>query len=155
MIELALTRSADDRRRYELVGYGSIRRPRWLSRTVEIQTGDGVVRTTKQSPTGKFASLSEGAGSVVAEYERTRWTNHGGTVSWRGLPFDLAVESQWRRRYLLSRDDRELLRVTCRGWGKTPAAVEVLDNSLEPGLVLFTTWLVQTFVEMDSSSAGA
>jgi len=152
--ELALTRSADDRRRYELAGYGSIRRVGWLSRYAEIRTLDGYERTTTQSPTGKFARLLEASGSVVAEYERTRWVDHGGTVTWRGLPYDLTVESHWRHRYLVSRNGVETVRVTCRGWGKKPAVVEVREASAEPALVLFTTWLAQLFVEMDSS-AGA
>ena len=154
MTELALTRSADDRRRFELVGHGSIRRSGWLARNAVIRTGDGVERTTKQSPTGKFASLTEAAGSVVAAYERTRWVDHGGTVTWRGLPYDLAVESHWRHRYLLSRNGADVLRVTCKGWGKKPAVVEVHDPAIDPGLVLFTTWLAQAFVEMDAG-AGA
>ena len=32
--------------------------------------------------------------------------------------------------------------------------MEVLDPVTDPALVLFTTWLAQTFVEMDSSSAA-
>lgn len=154
MNELTLTRSADDRRRNELAGYGSIRRIGWLSRHAEIRTLDGFERTTSQSPTGKFARLHEGSGSVVAEYQRTRWVDHGGTVTWRGLPYELTVESSWRHRYLLSRNGTETVRVTCRGWGKKPAVVEVLESSTEPALVLFTVWLAQLFVEMDSS-AGA
>lgn len=71
MTELALTRSADDRRRYDLDGYGSLRRAGWLSRSAEIRTPDGAVRTTKQSPTGKVASLFDQTGGLVAEYERT------------------------------------------------------------------------------------
>ena len=132
MTELALTRSADDRRRFELAGYGSIRRIGWAARNAVIHTGDGVERTTKQSPTGKFASLTEAAGSVVAEYERTRWVDHGGTVTWRGLPYDVSGESHWRHRYLLSRNGADVLRVTCKGWGKKPAVVEVLDPRDKP-----------------------
>ena len=154
MTELALTRSADDRRRFELAGYGSIRRIGWAARNAVIHTGDGVERMTKQSPTGKFASLTEAAGSVVAEYERTRWVDHGGTVTWRGLPYDVSVESHWRHRYLLSRNGADVLRVTCKGWGKKPAVVEVLDPRVDPGLVLFMTWLAQAFVEMDAGAGG-
>jgi hypothetical protein len=155
--DLVLTRSADDKRRYELAGYGSIRRIGWLTRYAEIRTPDGFERTTTQSPTGKFARLVEASGSpddVVAEYERTRWVDHGGTVTWRGLPFDLAVESHWRHRFLLSRNGVEAVRVTCRGWGRKPAVVEVLEPSLEPALVLFTVWLAQLFVEMDASTGA-
>ena len=151
--ELTLTRSAEDRRRYELPGYGSVRRLGWLSRDAEIATVDGVTRRTKQSPTGKRATLTEGADSVVAEYERTSWTKHDGTVTWRGLGYAITTESHWRRRYLLARDGLPCVRVTCRGWGKKPATVEVLGPAAGPALVLFTTWLVQTFVEMDSSSS--
>ena len=157
MTELTLTRSSDDRRHYELPGYGSIRRAAWLSRDAEITTGDGVTRRTKQSATGKRATLAEGAESaenVVAAYQRTSWTKHDGTVTWRGLPYAITTESHWRRRYLLSRDGGACVRVTCRGWGKKPATVEVLDPVTDPALVLFTTWLAQTFVEMDSSSAA-
>ena len=152
--QLTLTRSSDDRRRYELPGHGSLRRTRWLSRDAEIATADGVTRRTTQSPTGKRATLTEGADSVVAAYERTSWTSHDGTVTWRGLPHQVRVESRWRGRYLLSRDGADLVRVTCRGWGRRPATVEVLDPAADPALVLFTTWLVQTFVEMDAASAS-
>jgi hypothetical protein len=151
--ELALTRSADDRRRYELAGLGSLRRPRLLSRDAEVTTRDGVVRTTHLSPTGKYAQITDAHGGQVGEYARTRWTDHSGTVTWRGLPYDLTVESHWRNRYLLSHHGSDVVRVACRGWGKKPATLELLDPRVDPGLVLFTTWLVQTFVEMNSSAA--
>ena len=154
MDALTLTRSPEDRRRYDLAGIGSIRRPGWFSRSAEIRTPHGVLGSTAQSPTGKTASLTDTAGGLVAEYARTRWVDHGGTVTWRGLPYDLVVESHWRNRYLLSRHGVDAVRVTCRGWGKKPATVEVLDAATDPGLVLFTTWLAQTFVEMNAS-AGA
>ena len=154
MTEFALTRSADDRRRFELDGYGSIRRSSWLKRNAEIRTCDGVERTTRQSPTGKHAGLIEAAGSVVADYQRTRWVDHGGTLTWRGLPYDVTVESHWRHRYLLSRNGVDALRVTYKGWGKKPAVVEVHDPGMDPGLVLFMTWLAQTFVELDSGAGG-
>ncbi len=155
MTELPLTRSTDDRRRFEIDGVGALRRFGLFARGAELRTVTG--RTLRARPRGwpgRRSEATDEAGGVVGEFELAWRMRRSGTLTWQGLPHQVTTESSWRNRYLLSRDDRPLLSVRCRGWGRTPATLTVHDRSLDPGLVLFTAWLVQQFVESDAA-AGA
>ena len=155
MAELALTRSVDDRRRYELDGVGSIRRVGLFSRGAELHTVTGrMLNARSRGFAGRTSDATDEASGTVGQFVQAWKLKRTGTLTWRGLPHEVTTESSWRNRYLLSRDGRALLTVQCRGWGRTPARLTVHDDTLDPGLALFTTWLVQQFVESDAAAAS-
>ena len=158
MTELALTRASDDRKRYDLPGYGSLRRDGWLSRRSELRTDDGRVLTARQrGALQRAAEALDAAGSVLGDYRQQRVLNHGGELTWSGLPYEVSSQSALYTRYVLSRNHAPVVSVHVKAWGgRTPAVVTVTDPHADPGLVLFTVWLVQTFAGASGdASAGA
>jgi hypothetical protein len=65
----------------------------------------------------------------------------------------LRQASSWHERYALADDNRELAVRAGKEWGARPVTV-VLYDSVDPGLLLFTVFVVRGFAE-DSSVAVA
>ena len=143
---LVLTRAGDDRRRYDLAGVGSIRRPGLFGRASELRTVTG--RALLARPSGLLhlgAEAVDEASGIVGTFSQQGTLRHGGEVVWNGLPHRITSQSSWKYRYELAHHDRSLLEVEARGWGQKPAQVVISDGRVDPGLVLFTLWLVQHF----------
>jgi hypothetical protein len=157
MTEVQLTRAHDDRRRFDLDGFGSVRRTRWLTQEAELRTREGAVLTARQKGfLQRAAQAVDRAGGVVGEFRQRKLVNYGGDLTWAGVAHEISSESAWRTRYLVSRDGAPLLSVLVKGWGgRTPAVVTVSDPRVDAGLALFAVWLVRVFAASDSSSAGA
>jgi hypothetical protein len=154
-MEVELTRSADDRRRYELAGYGAVRWPRRLSTAGDLLAGDAREFSTSMTGwTQRAAQVTDAAGAAVGAYRSTSWLTHDGAVTWRGVEYEIRRAHRWRNHYSLLHFDRPVLRIEGRGWGRRPATVSGVDPGLERGLVLFAVWLVQTFISQDASSGG-
>ena len=65
---------------------------------------------------------------------------------------ELRPASKWRERYALADGDHELAVFDGKGWGRRPVAVSVDDpGALDPGLLLFTAFVVRGLAE-DASS---
>lgn len=65
--------------------------------------------------------------------------------------------SALRERYVLSDGDGELARIDGRSWGRMPVRVSLArPDDLEPGLLLFATYVVRQLAikAANSSSAG-
>ncbi len=63
--------------------------------------------------------------------------------------------SFWRERYVLADGDRELAVLEGKSWGRRPVKVAVDDSiAVEPGLLLFTCFVVRGIAEEASSAAG-
>ena len=157
MTELALTRASGDRKRYDLPGYGSLRRVGWLSRESELRTDDGRVLTARQrGALQRAAEALDPAGSVIGDYRQRRVLDHGGDLAWSGLPYEVSSESALHTRYVVSRHQAPVVRVHVKAWGgRAPATVTVADPHADAGLVLFTVWLAQTFAHSSSGDASA
>lgn len=160
MAEWRLRRSDHDHKLYELLEIGELRTsPRWLSREVQARAVDGRAWTfdihgflhTKREAV-------DGSGQVVGSFAQRKKTWHGGSVTWYDTEYDVSLSSAWKNRYALSLRGDEILTVEAKGWGKEPVTISAPDeHALEradPGLVLFTTWLVQTFVEDDTAAVA-
>src|SRR5205085_12045600 len=159
MDELELTRSQDDRRRFDLDGYGSLRKQGLLDPSVELLLLDGtVLRTEKLGFFRMVLQAYDASGENVGEF-RSRAISSGGELSWRDQVYEVISEAWWGTRYLVTSGDRPVVRLRCSGWGgSTPVRVTVEDPTADPGLVLFLTWVVQRIVANNSAgnaSAGA
>jgi hypothetical protein len=136
MADVELTRSADDRRLYDLAGVGTLRLEGWSSR--------------------KAMEATDAAGEVVGEYEPRGALRRGGLVRWAGRELELRPASRWRERYALADGDRELAAFDGKGWGKRPVKVTLDDaDALQPGLVLFAAFVVRGLAEDAGSAAAA
>jgi hypothetical protein len=77
-------------------------------------------------------------------------------VRWARRNLTLRPASAWRERYALVDDDRELAIFSGKGWGRRPVSVAVDESAaLDPGLVLFTAFVVRGLAEDASAGAAA
>jgi hypothetical protein len=154
-VELVLRRSHDDRHRYDVDGVGSLRYGGWASRRAEMRPVDGpALAVAPRGLMSRSADATTAAGEPIGEFAHQRKLTHGGTVEWRGRTLTLRSEAFLTSRYALVDGSSVLLEVRASGWGRTPARAVLGGELLEPGLVLFTLWLVNDFVAQDSSSGG-
>ncbi|WP_090968228.1 hypothetical protein [Nocardioides exalbidus] len=154
-----LTQSADDRRRYDLEGVGSIRRMSLFSRTALLLPADGEPFTAQSRGllSGESEAVAAG-GEQVGEYTHPDLLTRSGRVRWHERTLRLRTTPVLVSRFELIEDGAALLEVQATGWGHPPAKVTVRDAS-DRGLLLFALWLAQGFVDHDSgrgrTGAGA
>jgi hypothetical protein len=153
MIELELTRSRDDRRLYRLDGVGTLRLEGLASRRAVAQAAGRRYAIGRRGLWRRqFEAVAED-GSVIGRFE-PRSIRRGGTLWWSERELGLRPASAWRERYALVEDDRELALFEGRGWGRRPVKVSLADE-LDPGLVLFTAFVVRGLAEDAGAAAGA
>ena len=92
----------------------------------------------------------------MAELELTRAPNDRRLYALEGVgTLALRPASAWRESYALADGDRELAILAGKSWGRRPVKVSVDDlDVLEPGLLLFATFVVRGLAE-DAGSAAA
>jgi hypothetical protein len=155
MAELELTRSADDRRRYEVAGIGALRLAGAFSRRATAQAGDASWSFDGRGLWQRTITASDAAGSVVGSFDRRSW-GRGGKLRWQGRELELRPASRWKDRYALVDGDRELAVLEGKGWGRRPVKLDVDDPAAtDPGLLLFAAYLVRRFAEDTASAAAA
>jgi hypothetical protein len=154
MAELELTRSRDDRRRYELEGVGSLRLEGWGARRATADTGEGAWQFARRGVLKPTVEATDLAGTPRGEF-KARGLRRGGTLRWGEREFALRPASAWRERYALVDGERELLLLDGKGWGKRPVKITVEDlAAIEPGLLLFAAYVVRGLAE-DAGNASA
>jgi hypothetical protein len=153
VIELELTRSRDDRRRYELAGVGTLRLEGLASRRALAQAEGRRWAIARRGFWGRTVEAVAGDGTTAGRYE-ARSVRRGGTVRWGGRELSLRPASAWRERYALADGERELALFEGRGWGRRPVKVSLAEE-LDPGLVLFTAFVVRGLAEDATAAAGA
>jgi hypothetical protein len=152
--ELELTRSRDDRRRYELEGVGSLRLQGWMSRgaTAEVEGRSWAFARRGFWRTVIVATDADGgeAGAFQAA-----GLKRGGTLRWGDRELQLRPASFWRERYALAEGDHELALFDGKSWGKRPVRITVEDPATpDPGLVLFCAFVVRGLAEDADAAAG-
>jgi hypothetical protein len=153
MAELELTRSTDDRRRYEVAGVGALRLAGAFSRRATAEAGGASWSFDGRGLWQRTIEASDAAGTVVGSFDRRSW-GRGGKLHWRGRELELRPASHWKDRYALVEGERELAVLEGKGWGKRPVTLSVDDpTTTDPGLLLFATYLVRRFAEDTASAA--
>ena len=122
MREVVLTRSATDRRRFEIEGLGWLRSSGLVRpRTEAGVTGGQHWAFEPRGWTGGRAEALDGvSGLPVGEYRRTGTLSHAGTVTWQSRSYDLASTSRWRERFALSLGGSHSWSSTSRGGPSGP-----------------------------------
>lgn len=153
-MKLELTRSSDDKRRYDLGGIGSVRHLRRTSYDAELRPADGgrLVAVPKGIWQRRM-EVTDDTGELVGSFEQRSAKSRDGDLSWRGTDYELAPDSAWDYAFSLSLHGRPLVGVRAGGWGRNRTEVTLEDSGPEAGLdaalVLFVVWLAETFVVQD------
>lgn len=156
MMEIKLTRSREDKKRYDLEGVGSLRFGGMLSRDTEARTVDG--RTWTFHEGGVFGGRKEALGSgdtPIGTFDNTKIMRHGGVLTWEGVEYQVRSSSTWKSRFAMAQGELELVTVEDKGWGKSPVTVRLEDQDIDRGVLLYFIWLVHKWTEDDSAAAGA
>lgn len=154
MSELALTRKAGDKRRYDLEGMGSLRLGGWASRWATAEVGEHRWGFARRGILRSVIEATDPSGTVVGAFEG-RSLKRGGTLRWEEREYVLASDSMWKERYALLDGERRLASLEGKGWGKRPVRIDVDDDAGLPlGLLLFAAFVVRALAQDASSASG-
>jgi hypothetical protein len=154
-MELELTRTPSDRRLYVLEGVGTLRLLGFGSRAALAEADGRTWRLGRRRFWRRDIQATDATGIVVGEFE-PRTVRRGGVLRWAGRELSLRPASAWRERYAIADGDLELGILDGKGWGRRPVKVAVDDlDALEPGLLLFATFVVRGLAEDAGAAAGA
>jgi hypothetical protein len=153
--ELDLTRVPDDRNCYAIDGVGMLRLDGIWSRSATAEAGQRSWRLSRVGFRKRAAEATDAAGALVGVFKA--WgKRRGGSLQWGGDELALRPASAWRERYALADGERELAVLDGKGWGKRPVKVAVHDpDAVDPGLLLFATFVVRGLAEDAGAAAGA
>src|SRR4051794_23969320 len=103
----------------------------------------------------RTVEATDATDSVVGSFEPRRM-RRGGELRWDGRELELRPASRWKERYALVDGDREIVVLDAKGWGERPVRIMVDDaGAVEPGLLLFATFVVRGLAEDAGAAAGA
>ena len=155
MSDFELTRTAEDRRRYALADVGSVRLEGWASRKACAEASGRSWKIARRGLWRQEVEATDDAGTTVGQFT-PRGVRRGGTLRWNDRELVLRPASRWRERYALADGDRELALFDGKGWGRRPVTVTVADlGALDPGLLLFATFVVRGLAEDAGAAVGA
>jgi hypothetical protein len=154
MAELDLKRTGTDRRLYAIEGVGTLRLEGLGGRMATAEAAGESWHITRRGFWRRVLQATDRAEHVVGEFH-PRGMRRGGTLRWEGHELALRPASRWRERYALADGDRELAVFDGKGWGRQPVRVSVDDpGAMEPGLLLFSAFVVRGLAADASSAAG-
>jgi hypothetical protein len=154
MAELELTRSRDDRRRYEVDGVGALRLGGFLSRGATAEAGTATWTFDRRGFWQTTIEATDATGGLVGSFD-PRKLRRGGSLRWGDRDLELRPASRWKERYALADGDRELAVLDGKGWGKRPVKITLDEPDLvEPGLLLFAAFVVRGLAEDAGAAAG-
>lgn len=155
MAELEMVRAVGDRKLYELLGIGSLRRPHWYSRQAIATALDS--RRWSFTETGLCRPVDHATpevGQPSGRFHRAKLVSRSGPLQWGDDSYELTFRSFWRLEGVLAAGGRDLLATKPGNWNSKRSRVQLLtDERLDPGLVLFVIWVVQ--LEQERSAAAA
>jgi len=155
MAELELTRTREERHLYALEGVGTLRLRGWLTKSATAEAGGRSWELTRRGLFAPVTEATDASGALVATF-RGRAIKRGGALTWAGRELTLRPASMWREHYALADGEHELAVLEGKGWGKRPVKVVVEDPAaVDPGLLLFTAFVVRGLAEDAGSTAGA
>jgi len=152
MPDFELTRTREDRDRYELEGVGTLRLEGMFSTRATAEAAGQQWQIGRRG-FWRQRQVPDAAGVVVGTFDRR--LRGGGALTWEGRELVLERASVWRERYALVEGERELVLYEARSWGKRPVTVTIDDpGALDPGLLLFGAFVARSLAH-DSASAGS
>ncbi|MGH2900684.1 MAG: hypothetical protein ACRDMZ_18560, partial [Solirubrobacteraceae bacterium] len=154
MVELELTRTAQDRRLYAIEGVGTLRLEGLWSRRATAEAGSDAWLLDGGGLFSRAVRATDAFGIVVGEF-RPAHLRRGGRLTWRGRELALRPASRWRERYALADGDAELALLDAKGRGRRPVKIGVEDlAAFDPGLLLMAAFVARGLAEQAASSAA-
>lgn len=159
MTELELTRTPGDRRAYALDGVGTLRLTGWGSSGATAEADGRSWTFARRGVVRKTTEAVDAAGAVCGTFVGNQ-LRRGGRLTWGEDEYVLRSASLSRERYALAAagadDADEAPTFEGRSWGRRPVKVTVADpGALDPGLLLFTAFVVRGLAADAGASAGA
>jgi hypothetical protein len=155
MAELELRRTPDDRHCYTIDSVGTLRLDGILSRSATAEAGQRSWRISRIGFRKRAVEATDAAGALVGVFKASG-KRGGGSLRWGEDELALRPASAWRERFALADGDRELAVLDGKGWGKRPVTLTVADlDALDPGLLLFATFVVRGLAEDAAAPSGA
>jgi hypothetical protein len=155
MTELELTRTRGDRRLYALEGIGTVRLEGMFARSASAEASGRSWRFSRRGFWQRVMEATDAAGALEGEFV-PRDIRRGGTLRWGGRELTLHPVSSLRERYALSEGDRDLVLLDGKGWGRRPVKITLAEtDAVEPGLLLFTAFVVHQLAVNAASAASA
>jgi hypothetical protein len=152
--ELELTRSAGDRRRYEIEGVGAIRLGGLFARGATAEADAATWTFRRVGFLQRAVEATDAIDTVVGSFA-PRKMHRGGALRWGGRELELRPASRWKERYALGDGGREIAVLDGKGRGKRPVKITLDDpGAVEPGLLLFAAFIVRGPAE-DAGAAAA
>jgi hypothetical protein len=156
--EIELTRVPGDRRVYAMGDVGTLRLEGLLMRTAIAAAGDATWRFARQGFSRRAIEASDSAGRTTGRFD-PRDIRGGGHIRWGDGEYALRPHGLWRQRYVLADDTQELAVVEAKGWwgwgARRPVRLSLGSAAVEPGLLLFTAYVVRALADAASTNAGA
>ena len=154
--DLELTRSQGDRRRYDLARVGTLRLQGLFSRAAVAEADGNRWRFTASGVFQPRVTATDASTGVAVGEFQARTFRRGGALRWAERDLVLRPASAWRERYALAEGRSELALFDGAGWGRRPVKFTVDDpGALDPGLLLFTAFVVRRLAADAGSSAAA
>jgi hypothetical protein len=154
MTEFELVRSPDDRRLYTLGAIGTLHFEGLMSRRATATSAGMTWQIVRAGFWGRTIQAFAGGDAPVGSFD-PRGIRRGGQLYWNGQAFELRPASKWRERYALAVGDVEVATFEGKSWGRKPVNVEIVrPEGVEPGLLLFSAFVVRGLAE-DASAAAA
>ena len=154
MRELQLIRSAEDKRRLDLDGVGSVRFENiWATKLCVSAPGRVDWRIGGRARRGAPLTATDATGAVVATLVDGRF-EHGD----RAVAVTTPHQGMFERRppFVLVEGDREIARVASKVWDEKPVDVTLIDEDFaaeQPQLLLLGLWVACRIAQ--SRMAGA
>jgi hypothetical protein len=157
-LEMELTRVPGDRRLYALGDVGTLRLEGLLMRAATGNAGRDSWRFARRGFWQRTIEASDPTGRVVGTFT-PHDLRRGGHLRWHDIDYALRPHSNWRERYVLVDGERELALLKATGWWgwgtRTPVRLNVPDlRAVDPGLLLFTTFVVRSLANATDSNAA-
>src|SRR4051794_32094326 len=154
MIDPELIRTPGDRDRYALDGVGTLHLEGIFSRRATAEAAGQRWQIARRGFWRQLQATDAARVVVVGTFDRR--LRGGGSLYWRGRRLALRRASMWRARYALADGDRELALLDATRWRSRPVTITVDDETaLEPGLLLYATFVVRTLADDGSASTVA
>lgn len=157
-LDIELTRVPGDRRSYALDDVGTLRLEGLLMRTATAFAGAETWRFARCGFWQRAIEATDATGETVGVFA-PRDIRRGGRLRWRKTEYTLRPHDVWRERYVLDHDNRQLALVEATGWwgwgARRPVRLNIDDlTAIDPGLLLFTAFVVRTLADAASTNAS-
>ena len=154
--QLELRRVPDERHAYFIDGIGRLRRDGGMFSSSFV--GEAAGHSWRFAGRGLMQHTLEATdsnGAVIGRFVPNT-IRRGGHLEWGARQLMLNPATRSRDGYVVREEDRDIIRIENRSWGRRPLKLTLIGaDPIEPGLVLFTAFVVHRLADNDASAAAS